>query len=117
YYFDGRWLAAAAWILFCSLAFSAVPVNSRLLGLVFGAAALIMALCRKMGSADVVFLGVMGWVLGLERMEAAMLISCILGLLWFALQRPKEKIVPFCCCLSLGLEAGLLFGYRLASLF
>lgn len=67
------------------------------------------------GSADVWYLTFFSFFLGYERMLIALWISLILGFIWMIVLyiQKKECILPYLCCLSIGVFVAWLKGYTL----
>ncbi|MCF0258744.1 MAG: hypothetical protein HUJ54_02680 [Erysipelotrichaceae bacterium] len=111
--FSVWWLLAVPAFFGFSLPFAPLfcpDLLSRIAALSFAAVGLVMERRRWFGMADVIYLAVMGWILGAELTAAAVAFSCMMGLAWLALSRSFRRMIPFCSCLSIGFVLAFLSG-------
>lgn len=107
------------WLLAVPLLFAGLRWNpdaawaSRLGGMSYGLLSVWFVCKKKMGSADLICLLVMGFVLGFERMSIALGIACLAGLMCLAAFRLDD--VPFVSFLCLGYLISLVRGYTIFS--
>lgn len=106
YYISKRWM-------FLSLIIFLLPAKySIATALVFGLpCGFFYKTKRWMGSMDVYFVTLFGFILGWQRMIICMYVSIFLGFLWFVFS--KKKLCPFLACLSLGFILAFEKGYTI----
>ncbi|MGN1277185.1 MAG: hypothetical protein ACI4UK_09385 [Floccifex sp.] len=63
-----------------------------------------------MGSADVCFIFLFALCLGYQRMMVALFISLFCGFIFYAL---KQRLIPYCSCLAIGVFIALWKGYSI----
>ncbi|MGM9947991.1 prepilin peptidase [Floccifex sp.] len=74
----------------------------------------LMYLKKGMGSADVCFIFLFALCLGYQRMMVAFFISIFCGFIFYAF---KQKLIPFCSCLAIGVFIALWKGYTIFYFF
>lgn len=111
YYFSYRWLVPSICIgIIWGLVYG-YQWENILCVIYFGLPVTIAYKKKGMGSADVAFVSFFSFLLGIERMLVAMIISTIIGLIWAMIK--KEHVVPFVSCLSIGVAISFWKGYTI----
>lgn len=113
-YISRKWIPITIFFSILLFKYGYVDLMNRVMGsIIYGIVSLIMHRFKPnwLGSADVIFLFLFGFLLGYERMMIAMLIALDIGLVWI-LGFKKDKI-PFLSCLCVGVMISILKGYMI----
>lgn len=113
-YISKKWIPVTILFSILLYKYSYVDPLSRLFAsFVYGIVSAVLYKWKSywLGSADVIFLFLFGFLLGYERMMIAMLIALIIGFIWI-LGLKKDKI-PFLSCLCIGVIISILHGYTI----
>lgn len=110
-YFSKRWLALLGGMILIVLPFETLPFLQRLAALFPGALMSFFWLRKSCGSADVIVLTALGFVLGFERFLVCLLVSCLMALGYAWLSRQRQ--IPFLSFLAMGFLWSWSCGYRL----
>ena len=108
YYIEKEWMIISLLLIFF---FTPYSIENVISSLVFGLPALCMYFKKWIGSADVYYLFLFGFLLGMERMIICVFFSVVTGFLFFLLK--KDKIIPFVSCLCIGFFITALKGYSI----
>ncbi len=111
YYVDPKWILIS--ILF--LIFQPHHSYLSILSFLYGFVSLYFYKKKQIGSMDVYYLFYFGLYLGYERMCISVMISVLIGILFYLFR--KEKLIPYITCLSCGVWISLLKGYTLFYFF
>ena len=115
FYISNFWMFASFFLIFLFPPTSLIEsITGSLLYLI--PCLLMKKICSKwIGNADLFYIGLFGWILGFQRMIICMLISILVGFLFYILFRMR-KWIPFVSCLCVGFLIAMWKGYYLFSL-
>lgn len=112
---------SSAWMIFSIIMLFLFPstsfIESAVGELLYFIPCLLMKKIRPdwIGNADLFYIGLFGWILGIQRMIICMLISILVGFIFYIFFRVK-KWIPFVSCLCIGFLISMWKGYYLFSL-
>lgn len=113
-YISKKWISITILFSIILFRYSYVEFSNRLFGAcTYGVVSLFMYIVKSnwLGSADVIFLFLFGFLLGYERMTVSMIIALTIGFIWILVLK-KDKI-PFLSCLCIGVLISILYGYSI----